>query len=118
EAPGDRFRRLCRKHPAKPGGKPGFSPKTPGFWGGRPSRPRDFQEMDGSRRLGSDRNPMMAGFKSHQVATGCRDHSHAETGPGVSLGAADRLGEIVERAMHVERPVADAQQNGGTLGMG
>ena len=68
----------------------------------------------GSDLHGRPLSPRVVG---HEESARGGHHGDAEAGPGVSLGALVRLLEIVERAVHVKRAVADAEQNGGTLGM-
>ena len=97
-----------------------FSPKNPGIFGvgGRPEA-RNFGRKSGSRAVRRQTAiRWSAGLESHQESARGRDHRDLETGPGVRLGAAGRLREVAERAVHVEGPVADAKQDRRAIGMG
>jgi hypothetical protein len=60
---------------------------------------------------------LTGGLKPRPLVGGGRDHRHIETGSGIRLGTVDRPLEIAERAVHVERPITDPQQDQRTLGM-
>jgi hypothetical protein len=107
EAPGVRFRRLCRKHPEKNGKKAQFSGLFLDFRGLNPVSPRFFLDQRDRWQDLSHGNSLPPGLKPHQKPASRRDHGHHEARPGIRFGRADRLAEIAERSMHLTGTIAD-----------
>jgi hypothetical protein len=95
------FAQKPREFTGSPHGRAGFSGKSHSF---------------GPIESHSDALP--AGLKLEEESARGRDHCDVETGPGIGFGAACGLGEVAERAMHMEGPIAHAQQDRRAFGMG